>query len=176
MLWWNTAKLYKKESTQERERKRNKGQGPKSRQANSPKEARHHQEMEPLGTKALHQVFVTRPPDTTPNFSSYQSTHMRSVGTCNFKTTGNWQLGFWSENNPLSPPSMLTHKRSCRMCCLPLLGHQGFAYLYPPSKQLTLTPHVPSLDVFCCFVFGLFLKISLLSHFWTFIYPPTEIS
>jgi hypothetical protein len=35
--------LYK-ESTQERERKRNKGQGPKSRQANSPKEAGHKEE------------------------------------------------------------------------------------------------------------------------------------
>jgi hypothetical protein len=41
----------KKESTQERERKRNKGQGPKSRQANSPKELGHKEVMEPLSTE-----------------------------------------------------------------------------------------------------------------------------
>jgi hypothetical protein len=38
--------LYKKESTQEKERKRNKGQWPKSRQANRPKEAGHKDERE----------------------------------------------------------------------------------------------------------------------------------
>jgi len=37
--WWNPAKLYKMKAPKQRERKRNKGQGPKSRQANSPKEA-----------------------------------------------------------------------------------------------------------------------------------------
>ncbi len=39
---------FEKDSTQERERKRNKGQGPKFRQANSPKEAGHKEEREPL--------------------------------------------------------------------------------------------------------------------------------
>jgi hypothetical protein len=39
-----------KESTQERERKRNKRQEPKSRQANSPKEAGHKEKREPLRT------------------------------------------------------------------------------------------------------------------------------
>jgi len=42
-----------KESTQERERKRNKGQGPKSRQANNPKEAGHKEVMESLSTKTF---------------------------------------------------------------------------------------------------------------------------
>jgi hypothetical protein len=40
-----------KESTQERARKRNTGQGPKSRQATSPKEAGHKEEREPLRTE-----------------------------------------------------------------------------------------------------------------------------
>jgi hypothetical protein len=41
----------KKESTQGRERKINKGQEPKSRQANNPKEAGHPEEREPLRTE-----------------------------------------------------------------------------------------------------------------------------
>jgi hypothetical protein len=36
-----TLPNFKKESTQQRERERNKGQGPKSRQANNPKKLRH---------------------------------------------------------------------------------------------------------------------------------------
>jgi len=40
-----------KESTQARERKRNKGQGPKSMQANSPKEAGHKEARESLSTQ-----------------------------------------------------------------------------------------------------------------------------
>jgi len=34
-MWWNPPKLYRKKAPQERERKWNKGQGPKSGQANS---------------------------------------------------------------------------------------------------------------------------------------------
>jgi hypothetical protein len=41
----------KKESTHKRERKRNKGQGQKSRQANNPNEASHKEEREPLSTQ-----------------------------------------------------------------------------------------------------------------------------
>jgi hypothetical protein len=44
----NLPNFIKKESTQERARKRNKGQGPKSSQANSPKEEGHPKEREPL--------------------------------------------------------------------------------------------------------------------------------
>jgi hypothetical protein len=40
-----------KQSTHERERKRNKGQGPKSRQANGQKEVGHNKEREPLSIK-----------------------------------------------------------------------------------------------------------------------------
>jgi len=40
---WQTSS---KESTQERERKRNKGQGPKSRPANSPQEVGHKEAKE----------------------------------------------------------------------------------------------------------------------------------
>jgi len=40
-----------KESTQARERKKNKGQGPKSRQANNPKEVCHMNVKEPLSTE-----------------------------------------------------------------------------------------------------------------------------
>jgi hypothetical protein len=36
VIWWNYAKLYKMKAPKERERKRNKGQAPKSRQASSP--------------------------------------------------------------------------------------------------------------------------------------------
>jgi hypothetical protein len=36
VIWWNHAKLYKMKAPKERERKRNKGQAPKSRQASSP--------------------------------------------------------------------------------------------------------------------------------------------
>jgi hypothetical protein len=42
------CQTFKKESTQRRERKRNKGEGPKSRQANSPKGAGHKKEREAL--------------------------------------------------------------------------------------------------------------------------------
>jgi hypothetical protein len=41
----------KKENTQERERKRDKGPLPKSRQANSRKEVGHQEKMEPLRTE-----------------------------------------------------------------------------------------------------------------------------
>jgi hypothetical protein len=40
-----------KESSQEKERQRNKGQAPKSKQANSPKEACNKEAREPLSTK-----------------------------------------------------------------------------------------------------------------------------
>jgi hypothetical protein len=50
-MWWNPDKLDKKWSTQERERTRNKGQGPTSRQANSPKEAGDPEERKPLKTQ-----------------------------------------------------------------------------------------------------------------------------
>jgi len=43
--------LKKKRSTQEMVRKRNKAEGPKSRPANSPKEACHTEKREPLSTK-----------------------------------------------------------------------------------------------------------------------------
>jgi hypothetical protein len=47
-----------KESTQERERKRNKGQGPKSRVSKSPKEAGHKEESKPLRTEPSTQALV----------------------------------------------------------------------------------------------------------------------
>jgi hypothetical protein len=51
-----TCQTLQKESTQERERKGNKGQGLKSRQANSPTKASHKEESEPLRTEpSLHQ-------------------------------------------------------------------------------------------------------------------------
>jgi hypothetical protein len=43
--WWNHAKHYRKKAPNERERKRNKGPGPKSRQESSPNEVGHTEEM-----------------------------------------------------------------------------------------------------------------------------------
>ncbi len=56
-----------KESTQQRERKRNKGQGPKSRQANSPEEAGHNEEMEPVHIKSQKLDMSTKERGGKPN-------------------------------------------------------------------------------------------------------------
>jgi len=45
-----------KESTQEREKKRNKGQAPKSKQTNSPKEAGHQEEKGTIKNQTLLQL------------------------------------------------------------------------------------------------------------------------
>ncbi len=47
-IWWNPTKLYKKKAPKERERKRNNGQRPKSKQVSSPNEVGHKEEREPL--------------------------------------------------------------------------------------------------------------------------------
>jgi hypothetical protein len=54
------TKLYFLKITQERERRKNKGQGPKSTQANNSKEVGHNEEKEPLKTKPftkLHEAY-----------------------------------------------------------------------------------------------------------------------
>jgi hypothetical protein len=50
------VKLYKKKAPKQRERKRNLGQAPKSRQPYSPKEAGHKEIREPPSTGNLHQL------------------------------------------------------------------------------------------------------------------------
>jgi hypothetical protein len=51
MMMLKPCPTLQKESTQERERRRNKRQGLKSRQANSPKEAGHKEVREPLNAE-----------------------------------------------------------------------------------------------------------------------------